>query len=244
MTTAILLQARTGSTRLPGKVLFDLEGKTVLEQILIRLSSVRGVDRIIVATTTNPNDSVIANIAKAFGVDCFRGEECDVLSRFYHAVTHTNASCVVRCNADCPLIDPSVVELVVSTFRENSDRYDYVSNILIPTFPTGMHCEAFSFDSLQRAYTNAVDPLEREHVTPYIYRRPSLFRLHNVALPVDLSSHRWTLDYPEDFQLISLIYKSLQSSTPLFGMDAILTLLAEHPEWKDINGHITKLATV
>lgn len=244
MTTAIILQARMGSTRLPGKVLLSIEGKTVLEHMLARLASVNGIDCLVVATTINPIDLPIVSLADALGVSCFRGEEEDVLSRFYHAAMEANASCVVRCNADCPLIDPQIVEHVVSTFLTNSERFDYVSNILSPTYPTGMHCEAFSFESLRQAYTCAVDPLEREHVTPYIYRRPNLFRLHNVALSCDLSAHRWTLDLLEDFELITKIYKELYKDNPLFDMQSIIRLLEKNPDWSNINGHIIKSATV
>ncbi len=233
-----------GSTRLPGKVMLPLEGKTVLEHVLRRLRHVNFLGSIVVATTTNKIDAPIYELSTRLGFRCFRGSELDVLSRYYHAAKEMGAQLIIRCNADCPLIDPKVVELIISTFLQKSDQYDYVSNILRPTFPTGMHCEAFSFEALQNAYENALDPLEREHVTPYIYRRPNKFRLHNVQLGEDLSSYRWTLDLPEDFVLISKIYQALYKYDAVFSMLSIIELLNKNPEWSLINGHISKSATV
>lgn len=244
MKLAIILQARTGSSRLPGKVLMKLEGKTVLEHILSRLSAVQEKSQLVVATTRSDRDDEIAALAHSRGILCVRGSEHDVLARYYQAAQEIGADVVVRCNADCPLIDPSVLDQVISRFFQEPGRFDYVSNILTPSFPTGMHCEVFTFDALQHAFSHAVDLLEREHVTPYIYRRPDVFRLHNVSLGHDLSFHRWTLDYQEDFELISRVYRELYISDNLFGMTAILELLQRNPHWSKINSHIQKNSTV
>ncbi len=244
MKLAIILQARTGSSRLPGKVLMKLEGRTVLEHILSRLSTVREKNQLVVATTNADRDDRIAELASSLGVICVRGSEDDVLARYYQAAKEISADVVVRCNADCPLIDSMVVDQVISRFLQEPGKFDYVSNILIPSFPTGMHCEVFSFDSLQDAFIHAADPQEREHVTPYIYRRPEIFRLHNVGLEQDLSFHRWTLDYQEDFELISKIYKELYPLDKLFGMTAILELIQRNPHWEKINSNIQKNSTV
>ena len=244
MKIVIILQARMGSTRLPGKVMLPLEGKKVLEHVIARLHSVRSSTQLVVATTTNMIDDPIVELAKSLNITHFRGSEHDVLSRYYWAAKQSGAELVVRCNSDCPLIDPDVVDLIISTFQSNFGIYDYVSNILNPTFPTGMHCEAFTFDALQSAFQNAKDPQEREHVTPYIYRNPNLFNLHNVEFSRDISSYRWTLDFPEDYILISKIYQSLYKEDPLFGMKAIIKLIEKNSEWLKINGHIIKRATV
>ena len=174
----------------------------------------------------------------------FRGSELNVLKRFVDAAESVKASSVVRCNSDCPLIDPVVISKVVAQFTENKNQFDYVSNILRPTYPTGMHCEIFSFDSLREAYRNAEDPLELEHVTPYIYRRPDKFRLCNVSQDLDLSTYRWTVDYREDFDLIAKIYKALYKTNPLFDMTTIIELMHNNPDWLKINSHITKQSTV
>jgi spore coat polysaccharide biosynthesis protein SpsF len=244
MHTVIILQARMGSTRLPGKVMLPLEGKTVLEHVLRRLLSVHSSTQLVIATTINAIDDQIVDLARSLGIDYFRGSEDDVLSRYYWAAKEFGAQLVVRCNSDCPLIDPGVVDLIISTFHANSGRYDYVSNILNPTFPTGMHCEAFTFEALQMAFLNAKDSQEREHVTPYIYRNPNLFDLHNVELSRNLSYCRWTLDFPEDYVLISKIYQSLYKINPLFGTNEVIELIEKNPEWSEINGHIIKQATI
>lgn len=244
MTTAIIVQARMSSTRLPGKVLLPIMGRPVMEYQLERLRRVHTADKIVIATTTNPADQPIVELAEKLGFAHFRGPESDVLSRFYHAAQDAGAGTVVRCNSDCPLIDPAVVDRVISAYQEESHLYDYVSNILRPTYPTGMHTEVFSIEVLEEAHRLAKEPLEREHVTPYIYRRPKSFRLKNIALDQDLSWHRWTLDLPEDLDLISRIYQALYPVNPLFTMDDVLNTLARQPEWLKINSHIQKQATV
>ena len=244
MNTAIIVQARMGSSRLPGKVLLPIMGRPVLEYELERLCRAEAADVVIVATTTNAADQAIEDLAARLRIPCFRGSEFDVLSRYYFAANEHGAETVVRCNADCPLIDPEVVDRVITAYKVNSGTCDYASNILKPTFPTGMHTEAFSFEALEQAYLNAVDPLEREHVTPYIYRRPDTFSLHNVALDQDLSWHRWTLDLAEDMELIKRIYEALYPTNPSFGMGDVLDLLDRHADWPMINGHIQKRATV
>lgn len=244
MITAIIVQARMSSTRLPGKILLPIMGRPLLEYQFERLRRVRTADKIIIATTENPVDQVIVDWACKHGVDYFRGSESDVLSRYYHAARDAGASTVVRCNSDCPLIDPDVIDLITTSYQEQRHLYDYVSNILQPTYPTGMHTEVFSFESLEKAHFNAHEPLDREHVTPYIYHRPNTFRLKNIALDQDLSWHRWTIDHPEDFDFISRIYNALYPTNPLFVMADVLEILQQHPEWLRINGHIHKQATV
>lgn len=244
MTTAIIVQARMSSSRLPGKILLPIMDRSVMEYQLERLRRVSSANKIVIATTTNPADRVIVDLAVKLGVHYFCGSEPDVLSRYYHAAQYVGAKIVVRCNSDCPLIDPGVVDLIITAYQEQRHFYDYVSNILQPTYPTGMHTEVFSFEVLEKAHLLARDPMDREHVTPYIYHRPDTFRLKNIALDRDLSWHRWTLDYPEDLDFISRVYKALYPTNPLFVMDDVLELLCQHPEWLKINGHIKKQATV
>jgi spore coat polysaccharide biosynthesis protein SpsF len=243
MTTAIILQARMGSKRLPGKVLFELEGKTVLEHILLRLKKVKLIDKIIVATTDTSRDLPIVKLTNELGILCFRGDENDVLSRYYCAAKTANIANIVRINSDCPLIDPRIIDKVVNLYLNNKDKYDYVTNILKPTFPLGMHCEVFSYEALLEAHKKAVRPFEREHVTPYIYHRPEKFRLFNVDSGQDLSHHRWTLDYQDDFKFISKIYAALHNETNFFDMELVLDLLNQNVEWLKINGHLVSGST-
>ena len=242
--TVIILQARMGSTRLPGKVLLSLAGKTVLEHVIDRLKRVSVSANLVIATSVNKIDEPIVDLANSLGVRCFRGSEQDVLSRYYYAAKDIGAECIIRCNADCPLIDPQIVDQVISFYLANINKYDYVSNILKPSFPTGMHCEAFSFGAIHKANIQAIDPLEREHVTPYIYRRPEMFSLYNIEHSKDLSYLRWTLDVKEDYILISKIYDALYINNPQFTMNSVLKLLEIHPDWTSINGHISKRSTV
>lgn len=244
MKTAIIVQARIGSTRLPGKVLLPIMGRPVMEYGLERLRRARSADQVIIATSENPADNSVVDLAEKLGFAYYRGSESDVLSRFYGAALTFGADVIVRCNSDCPLIDPTVVDTIINEYHKPGHPYDYVSNILKPTYPTGMHTEVFSLEALKTAHLSAKDPLEREHVTPYIYRRPEMFRLKNVAIEKDISWHRWTLDLPEDFELISRIYKALYPQNPAFTMDDVLRLLDQYPDWATINGHIHKNATV
>jgi spore coat polysaccharide biosynthesis protein SpsF len=244
MTVAIIVQARMSSTRLPGKIIMPIMGRPVLEYQLDRLRRVRTASEIVVATTTNPADQAIVELASRQGFKYFRGSETDVLSRFYYAAKYLGASVVVRCNSDCPLIDPDVVDQIITAYQEQRSNYDYVSNILQPTYPTGMHTEVFPIEVLEKVFISATDPVDREHVTPYIYHRPNIFRLKNIALDHDISPHRWTLDYPEDFDFITRVYESLYPTKPMFSMADVLEVLHQHPEWLAINGHIKKNATV
>lgn len=244
MKTVIIIQARMGSSRLPGKVLLSLEGKTILEHIISRLQRSQLADLVMVATSVKNIDQPIADLMSKVGIKCYRGDEHDVLSRYYFAAKEVGANTVVRCNGDCPLIDPDVVDKIISSYYDNNLNCDYVSNILEPTYPTGMHTEVFSFSALEKAYKEAIDPLEREHVTPYLYRNPNLFKLSNVCISENLSWHRWTLDFPEDLILISRIYAALYPNDICFGMSDILKLLTVNKDWSRINENIHKQATV
>jgi len=244
MRTLLIVQARMGSTRLPGKILKKVMGKPLLEYQIERLRQVPSAADIVVATTEKDNDNEIVQFCEEKGVNVFRGSENDVLARFYGAAKKFDGDCIVRVNSDCPLIDPIVVSKVISEFHNNIDKYDYVSNILKPTYPIGMHTEVFPMASLATSFRLAKDPLEREHVTPYIYRNPKLFRLKNVSYHENLSHYRWTLDFPEDFVLIEKIISSLHPINKNFEVIDVINLLNENPEWNSINSHIKKEQTV
>ena len=232
----IIVQARMGSTRLPGKVLKKVCGKTLLELQNERIQMVAGIDRIVIATTVAAGDDEIVQVCTKNGIDCFRGSENDVLDRYYQAAC--NLGCkpedtILRITADCPLIDPQVVTSVLQLYDEAGA--DYASNTDPPTYPDGLDVEVFSFAVLARTWQEAALPSEREHVTPYIRNRPELFTQVNLKNDIDLSNLRWTVDNPEDFELVRLIYENLYILKRDFLMRDILELLDKNPHYKNIN---------
>jgi spore coat polysaccharide biosynthesis protein SpsF len=232
----LVVQARMGSTRLPGKVLAAIAERPMLSFQLERLRHCREIDRIVIATTTQPADDAIARFCAAERVACVRGSEHDVLSRYADAARCNDASVVVRVTADCPLIEPTLVDEAVATFRVGG--FDYVSNMLEPSWPYGMAVEVFSRRALDEAHAEASDPAEREHVTPFIYWRPERYRLKSMRRPTDLSAHRWTVDTPEDLELVSRILVALYPRRPEFTLQDVLDILRQHPEWEQINRHV------
>ncbi len=240
MKTVIIVQARMASTRLPGKILKEVMGKTLLEYQIERLHRVRLVDQIVIATTDQIQDQPIVDLCIKLNVPHFRGSEMDVLERYYGASLQYNADSIVRVTSDCPLIDPAVIDRVLEFYQKHHEEYDYVTNTLEPehTYPRGMDTEVFSFRALQEAYFEATDQPEREHVTVFIKRRPERYRLANVPYYHNYSNYRWTVDTPEDFELISKIISNLCPLKPCFTLEDCLALLKEHPEWTKINRNI------
>lgn len=236
MTTLIIVQARMTSTRLPGKVLLPLAGEPMLSRLVERLRRVQRADGIVVATTTNTTDDPIAALCAQLDVPCHRGSEHDVLARYADAARLHGADVVVRITSDCPLIDPALIDQVIAAYAEGGS--DYVSNMLPPTWPYGMAVEVFSADALAQAHAEATQAAEREHVTPFLYWHPERYRLRNVASPVDLSTHRWTVDTPEDYELVSRLFDHLMPTHPNFTQANVLQLLEAHPDWIAINQHI------
>lgn len=238
MKVAAIIQARMGSTRLPGKVLKKVLGKTLLEYQIERVKRAKTIDEIIVATTTKKSDDQIVQLCQQLSIPYYRGSEEDVLSRYYEAATKFNVDVIVRLTSDCPIIDPNVIDKVVELFLENMDRYDYVSNTLTRTYPRGMDTEVMSYKVLKRAHEEAKELVYREHVTAYIYHHTDQFRLCNVSNEKDESKHRWTIDTKEDFLLIKNIVETLYPINPLFTFRDVIQLLYEKPEWVKINAHI------
>ncbi len=237
MNITAIIQARMGSTRLPGKVLKKIKNKTILEYQLERVRRAALINETIVATSTNDIDNVIVELCNELGVRVYRGSETDVLSRYYEAAIESGAEVVVRLTSDCPLIDPEVIDQVIKLYLDYTD-VDYVSNAIERTFPRGLDTEVFSMEALQVTFKNAVLPSEREHVTAYMYSHPERFNLLNFSSERDLSKHRWTVDTIEDFELIERILTSLYPHNPHFTFHDVLHLLDENPSWALINGHI------
>jgi spore coat polysaccharide biosynthesis protein SpsF len=224
------------STRLPGKVLLPLAGEPMLTRLVERLRRVQRAEAIVIATTTNATDDAIAELCAQLNVACHRGSELDVLSRYADAARLHGADVVVRITSDCPLIDPPLIDQVIAVYQEGDS--DCVSNMLPPTWPYGMAVEVFSAAALAQAHTEATQPAEREHVTPFLYAHPERYRLRNVASPVDLSQHRWTVDTPEDYELVRRLFEALYPVRPHFTQNDILAVLDAHPDWIAINQHI------
>lgn len=234
----IYVQARMGSTRLPGKVLKPIMGKPLLGYLIERLQQVKEADAFAILTSTNKQDDAIVSLCKDLNVLCYRGPEEDVLERYYRVAKERRPDAIVRITADCPLIDPLIIDQVIKVYRKEWPQWDYVCNVQEHTFPRGMDVEVFSFDALETAALNAADPAEHEHVTPYIYRHREKFQIRNVSSSVNLSKYRLTVDTPEDFHLVQLIFEHLYPSTHVFLLQDIVNLLLKHPDWMQINAHI------
>lgn len=234
-----IVQARMNSTRLPGKVLLNVNGRPMLSYMLERVASAKSIDQIMVATSNEPQDGVISDFCRHEGVLCYQGSLEDVLDRYYQAARELGCSVVVRLTADCPVIDPRVIDMVINTYR--CGKYDYVSNTVPPetrTFPDGMDVEVFSFEALERAWKEASKPSDREHVTFYFWKNPDLFSTIRHDLSVNNSEYRLTVDYPEDFEVICSIFRELYSQKPQFAMQDIIAYLQAHPDILAKNAHI------
>lgn len=239
MKTVAIIQARIGSTRLPGKILKVLMGKTVLQHVIERVQQVRSIDNIIIATTILDQDNPVADEAVKCGVNYFRGSENDVLARYYLAAKNNNADIIVRITSDCPLIDPIVTDKIVNFYKDKV-VYNIVTNasgdLSKRTYPRGLDSEVFSFNTLQKAYEQADKQYQREHVTPYIYENnPMIYYYRNT---IDYSMYRWTLDTEEDFELIKEIYRHLYKGKHDFYLQDVINLFTIHPELIKINAHI------
>lgn len=242
MKKVLIVQARMGSTRLPGKVLKPVLGKPLLAYQVERLQRVKLADAVVLATTINDVDHLLVDFAQAHNLPCHRGSEEDVLSRYRGAAEEVGADVIVRVTADCPLIDPAVIDEVINAFVKAQPDCDYASNTLRRTYPRGMDCEVFGRKTLEIAYAEAVEPAHREHVTPFMYQNPDRFVLRSVEYESDHSDHRWTVDTVEDLALVSLILEHLYPENPCFTLEDCLSLLAQHPDWSRINAGVQQKA--
>jgi spore coat polysaccharide biosynthesis protein SpsF len=241
MRTVAIIQARMGSSRLPGKVMKKLCGKSVLEHVIRRVQACRLVDDVIIATTTTPSDDIIVAEAERCGAKWFRGSEEDVLDRYYQAAKQLQADVIVRVTSDCPLFDPELLTEMLECFHAQNagDRkIDYLSNTLTRTYPRGLDAEIFTFDALEKTHHDADKPYEREHVTPYIYQHPELFSLHGKTSRENLSRFRWTLDTNRDFMFLQKIYSRLFRENAIFPTSKVVSLLKEQPELEEINADV------
>lgn len=241
MKLAVVVQARTGSSRLPGKVLLPLAGKPVLARQLQRLQACHTPFELVVATTVGKVDDAVAVVASRAGARVFRGHPTDLLDRHVRAARAVQADVVVKIPSDCPLIAPEVVDRVLGAWLERGaiERLDYLGNLHPPSYPDGNDVEVMPLAALEIAWQNAKRPFEREHTTPFLWDQPQRFRVANVTWETGLDysrTHRFTIDYPEDYALISAVYDELCTpARPVFSLDDILALTARRPEILALN---------
>ena len=239
MKVVAIIQARMGSTRLPGKVLEDLAGRSMLSRVISRLRASQLIDDLVVATTVRATDDAIVEECRKCSVPSWRGDENDVLDRHFRAAESRGADVVVRITSDCPLIDPEVTDKTVRAFLR--DRPDYASNTIMRTYPRGLDTEVISGSALTRAWQEARQPYEREHVTPYIIEHPAEFRLLSITGDQDFSAHRWTVDTPEDLAFIRAVYSRF-TSDEVFSWRDVLKVLEREPALSDLNRSIVQKA--
>lgn len=225
-----IIQARMTSKRLPGKVLKEIDGRPMLKYMIDRVKAARTLERVILATSVDPTDDPVAEFCRKEGIECFRGNLNDVTDRYYQAAKSVNADVIVRLTADCPLIDPAVIDAVVQAFLQSG--CDYGANTEPPpgTFPDGMDVEVFSFKAFHQLWQEATKPADREHVTYYFWQNPQMFKLHRHDLAEDFSSFRLTVDYPSDFEMVTQIIQVLYQKNPLFTLQDVLDFLRKNPQ--------------
>lgn len=238
MKIGAIIQARMGSTRLSGKVMKKLQGKTVLSHVIERVKQSKYIKTIVIATTVNDSDKIIEREAHRCHVEVFRGSEEDVLSRYYNAAKEFELDLIIRITSDCPLIDPHIIDEMVKYYL--GGQHGIVTNagsdLKNRTYPRGLDTEIFSFEWLEKAYYNAKEKYQREHVTPYIYEYCE--NIYYYKDQENNANHRWTLDTKEDFYLIEEIYKRLYNGKHDFYISDILGVFVENPELIEINRHI------
>jgi spore coat polysaccharide biosynthesis protein SpsF len=252
-----VVQARMSSTRLPAKVMMSLAGKPLLARMVERVAMSPFVGKIVVAATVDPADDPIVELCEREGVETFRGDPDDLLDRHYQAGAAYGADAVAKIPSDVPLICPTAITRAFKYYIDNADRFDYVSNLHPATYPDGNDVEIMSMDALRQAWTEAERKFEREHTTPHLWENPDRFRIGNVWWEAGLDysmTHRWTIDYEEDYLFIKAVYDKLYKENPRFTLYDILRLLDREPEISEINAkyagvnwyrhHLDELKTV
>ena len=256
-TIITIIQTRRGSSRLPDKVLMPLQGKPLFVRQAQRVQAATLSGKVIIATTTDKVDDEVAAACRQENLECFRGHPHDLLDRHYQTALQYGATTVIKIPSDCPLIDPVIIDEVIGFYLTHTEEYDFVSNLHPATWPDGNDVEIMTFPTLERAWREAERPMEREHTTPYIWERPELFRIGNVEMEggKDYSmTHRFTIDYAEDYRFIREVFDQLYPSNSLFGVKDVLSLLEQRPDIYAINAayagvnwyrlHLDELKTV
>jgi spore coat polysaccharide biosynthesis protein SpsF len=257
MKVVTAIQARTSSSRLPNKVLFPLCGEPLLIRMIERITRASLHGTLVVATSLSPEDDIIEELCVKHGIHCFRGSMNDLLDRHYQLACKYEADALVKIPSDCPLIDPLIIDRVIGHYLRSFPAFDYVSNLHPATYPDGNDVEIMSVEALKNAWSEAGRDLEREHTTPYIWENPSKFNIGNVIWPTDMdlsTSHRFTIDYLEDYQFINEVYNRLYRVNPEFDLNDILLLLEMDPRIQELNkmyagrywyeNHLNELKTI
>lgn len=230
-----LIQCRMGSTRLPQKVMMDLQGKPVIGKIYDRLKYCNTVDQIVICTADTPQNEPIVRYAQDNGLDCYAGSENDLVDRIYQMAKRFNADAVVRVTADCPLVDPKLVDQLVEAYIQDP-ALEYVTNILPPTYPDGLDLDVISTKALEKGWKRSRgDAFKSEWINHDLRSNPDIYKTKKFNLDRDLSHLRWTVDYPEDLVLVREIFKRLSPNGEVFHMDGVLKLMEEHPELGELN---------
>lgn len=236
-----IIQARMGASRLPGKVLLDIAGKPMLAWVTTRVRLAKKIDEIVVATTTDAADDAIVGYCQSSGIEVFRGSAFDVLDRYYQAARHFKADLIVRLTADCPLLDPGLIDAVVAELQTKG--LDFATNRLPPpwkrTFPMGLDVEVCRFSALERAWKEASDSFEREHVMPYLYDVEGRFKISVLHADGEYGSQRWTVDTPEDLTVVRRVYEHFKNKKA-FGWKDVLDYFMQHPELAKINAGVSQ----
>jgi len=253
----IVVQARMSSTRFPGKILKPILGKSLLSRMIERLQMISHKATIVIATSDSDQDNVIEAEAQAIGVPCFRGSLNNCLDRHYQAGKQFDADVVIKIPSDCPLIDPRIIDKILDYYFDHEGEYDFVNNLHPATWPDGNDVEIMTMACIEKAWKEATRPLEIEHTTPYIWENPDKFRIANITWDTGLDysmSHRFTIDYPEDYEFINRVYEELYPQKLDFSCDDILKLLETKPGIYQINSgyagvnwyrnHLDELKTV
>lgn len=235
MKTVIIIQARMSSTRLPGKVLLPIAGKSMLWHVIKRVSLVKNIDNIIVATSTDISDDVIVKFCSVNNIKCYRGSLNNVLSRYYETALQEKADVIIRITADCPLIDANLIERGLIIFKNK--KLDFLSNVIVRSYPVGFDFEIFTFNILEKAYRNAVTETEKEHVTPYFYlTHPDNFKIYNLKQNENKSSYRLTVDTTQDLALIKILIEKFHAQKK--DHHQITSILDQHPDLIELNKNI------
>lgn len=238
MNIIAVMQTRIGSTRFPGKVMKEISGKTLIEIEAKRILNSKLITELVIATTTNPEDNRIEDLANNLQIKCFRGSETDLLDRHFKVAKLMNADAVIKIPSDCPLIDSAIIDKVIAFYIDYLPEYDYVSNLHPPTYPDGNDIEIMSYQALEKAWYEADFLYQREHTTPYIYENPDKFKIANIEWEsgLDYSKEiRLTIDYPEDYDFIKAIYEDLYPQNEYFSYEDIIELLNKKSDLKNIN---------
>ena len=242
MLPLIIIQARLSSSRLPKKVLKPMLGKPLISYTLSRLKTLQCKAKVVLATTNLPADDEVELYCRKNKVDVFRGSEANVLKRYYHCAQKYSAKTIIRITGDCPLVDPNLLEKMLNFYLKNQSAYDYVSNVLDRSYPKGLDIEIFNAKALEKSYFEAQSNYQQEHVTPYIYQNPKLFRLYNFKDQDNYSHFNVSVDTQKDFDFVEKLIKKYYPTNPLFGLEEIKEYCRSNNEVKSDAPHLSQNA--